>query len=335
MSDETLIQSAFQRLIDTYLASPHRKKTEIITKAFNFAKAAHRGVRRRSGEPYILHPIAVAQVCCEEMGMGSTTICAALLHDVVEDTDYTRDDIANLFGEKIANIVEGVTKVSGGLLGNRASMQAETFKKILLTMSDDIRVILVKIADRLHNMRTLASQPANKQYKIAGETLYIYAPIAHRIGLYNIKTELEDLALKYTDPERYFMILGKMEESKEEQQSYIDAFTKIVETSLNEQKIDYYIKGRPKSIYSINKKMESQGVTFEEVYDKFAIRIIYKSEPSEEKFLAWKIYSIVTDHFRPNPTRLRDWISSPKSSVSSFKSSFTVSPCIPYFSILP
>ena len=249
----------------------------------------------------------------QRIGLDAVSIAAALLHDVVEDTEYTNEDIEQLFGKTIAHIVAGLTKISHLSRENDISLQAENFRKLLLTMNDDVRVILIKIADRLHNMQTMDSMAEYKQTKIASETLYIYAPIAHRIGLYNIKTELEDLALKYTDPERYFMILGKMEESKEEQQSYIDAFTKIVETSLNEQKIDYYIKGRPKSIYSINRKMESQGVTFEEVYDKFAIRIIYKSEPSEEKFLAWKIYSIVTDHFRPNPTRLRDWISSPKS----------------------
>ena len=218
-----------------------------------------------------------------------------------------------LFGNTVAHIVEGLTKISSMSRENDISLQAENFRKLLLTMNDDVRVILIKIADRLHNMQTMDSMAEYKQAKIASETLYIYAPIAHRIGLYNIKTELEDLALKYTDPERYNSILNKMEESKEEQQEYIEAFTKIVEISLTQQKIDYSIKGRPKSIYSIYRKMESQGVSFEEVYDKFAIRIIYKSEPAEEKFLAWKIYSIVTDHFRPNPTRLRDWISSPKS----------------------
>ncbi|RKV82765.1 MAG: HD domain-containing protein, partial [Alloprevotella sp.] len=239
IQDEALIQSAFQKLIDTYLASPHRKKTEIITKAFNFAKAAHRGVRRRSGEPYILHPIAVAQVCCEEMGMGSTTICAALLHDVVEDTDYTRDDIANLFGEKIANIVEGVTKVSGGLLGNRASMQAETFKKILLTMSDDIRVILVKIADRLHNMRTLSSMLPSRQYKIVGETLYIFAPLADRLGLNRIKTELEDLSFKYEHPDDYNAVMQHLKDSKLERDDAINDFTPAIRQALDAQGIDY------------------------------------------------------------------------------------------------
>ena len=300
-----LLRISYQTLTD--------EDKKVIRLAFDTAVNAHKNQRRKSGEPYIFHPIAVAKIVAQRIGLDAVSIAAALLHDVVEDTEYTNEDIEQLFGKTIAHIVAGLTKISHLSRENDISLQAENFRKLLLTMNDDVRVILIKIADRLHNMQTMDSMAEYKQTKIASETLYIYAPIAHRIGLYNIKTELEDLALKYTDPERYFMILGKMEESKEEQQSYIDAFTKIVETSLNEQKIDYYIKGRPKSIYSINRKMEAQGVTFEEVYDKFAIRIIYKSEPSEEKFLAWKIYSIVTDHFRPNPTRLRDWISSPKS----------------------
>ena len=286
---------------------------KLIRLAFDTAVDAHKNQRRKSGEPYIFHPIAVAKIVASQIGLDAIAIASALLHDVVEDTDYTIEDIERLFGNTVAHIVEGLTKISSMSRENDISLQAENFRKLLLTMNDDVRVILIKIADRLHNMQTMDSMADYKQAKIASETLYIYAPIAHRIGLYNIKTELEDLALKYTDPERYNSILNKMEESKEEQQEYIEAFTKIVETSLTQQKIDYSIKGRPKSIYSIYRKMESQGVSFEEVYDKFAIRIIYKSEPAEEKFLAWKIYSIVTDHFRPNPTRLRDWISSPKS----------------------
>lgn len=286
---------------------------KLIRLAFDTAVDAHKNQRRKSGEPYIFHPIAVAKIVASQIGLDAVAIASALLHDVVEDTDYTIEDMERLFGNTVAHIVEGLTKISSMSRENDISLQAENFRKLLLTMNDDVRVILIKIADRLHNMQTMDSMAEYKQAKIASETLYIYAPIAHRIGLYNIKTELEDLALKYTDPERYNSILNKMEESKEEQQEYIEAFTKIVETSLTQQKIDYSIKGRPKSIYSIYRKMESQGVSFEEVYDKFAIRIIYKSEPAEEKFLAWKIYSIVTDHFRPNPTRLRDWISSPKS----------------------
>ncbi|WP_289013807.1 bifunctional (p)ppGpp synthetase/guanosine-3',5'-bis(diphosphate) 3'-pyrophosphohydrolase [uncultured Capnocytophaga sp.] len=300
-----LLRISYQTLSD--------EDKKLIRLAFDTAVDAHKDQRRKSGEPYIFHPIAVAKIVASQIGLDAVAIASALLHDVVEDTDYTIEDMERLFGNTVAHIVEGLTKISSMSRENDISLQAENFRKLLLTMNDDVRVILIKIADRLHNMQTMDSMAEYKQAKIASETLYIYAPIAHRIGLYNIKTELEDLALKYTDPERYNSILNKMEESKEEQQEYIEAFTKIVETSLTQQKIDYSIKGRPKSIYSIYRKMESQGVSFEEVYDKFAIRIIYKSEPAEEKFLAWKIYSIVTDHFRPNPTRLRDWISSPKS----------------------
>ena len=300
-----LLRISYQTLSD--------EDKKLIRLAFDTAVDAHKDQRRKSGEPYIFHPIAVAKIVASQIGLDAVAIASALLHDVVEDTDYTIEDMERLFGNTVAHIVEGLTKISSMSRENDISLQAENFRKLLLTMNDDVRVILIKIADRLHNMQTMDSMADYKQAKIASETLYIYAPIAHRIGLYNIKTELEDLALKYTDPERYNSILNKMEESKEEQQEYIEAFTKIVETSLTQQKIDYSIKGRPKSIYSIYRKMESQGVSFEEVYDKFAIRIIYKSEPAEEKFLAWKIYSIVTDHFRPNPTRLRDWISSPKS----------------------
>ncbi|EFS97969.1 RelA/SpoT family protein [Capnocytophaga ochracea F0287] len=300
-----LLRISYQTLSD--------EDKKLIRLAFDTAVDAHKNQRRKSGEPYIFHPIAVAKIVASQIGLDAVAIASALLHDVVEDTDYTIEDIERLFGNTVAHIVEGLTKISSMSRENDISLQAENFRKLLLTMNDDVRVILIKIADRLHNMQTMDSMAEYKQAKIASETLYIYAPIAHRIGLYNIKTELEDLALKYTDPERYNSILNKMEESKEEQQEYIEVFTKIVETSLTQQKIDYSIKGRPKSIYSIYRKMESQGVSFEEVYDKFAIRIIYKSEPAEEKFLAWKIYSIVTDHFRPNPTRLRDWISSPKS----------------------
>lgn len=313
IQDEALIQSAFQRLLDTYLASPHRKKTEIITKAFNFAKAAHRGVRRRSGEPYILHPIAVAQICCEEMGMGSTTICAALLHDVVEDTDYTRDDIANLFGEKIANIVEGVTKVSGGLLGNRASMQAETFKKILLTMSDDIRVILVKIADRLHNMRTLSSMLPSRQYKIVGETLYIFAPLADRLGLNRIKTELEDLSFKYEHPDDYNAVMQHLKDSQLERDDAINDFTPAIRAALDARGIDYELKARIKSPYSIWQKMQRKHVPFEEVFDILAIRIIFHPKERDNEIAeCYAIYAALTQIYKPHPSRFRDWLSTPK-----------------------
>ena len=311
--EKAAIEEKYNELLSVSYQTLNEEDKKLIRLAFDTAVEAHKSQRRKSGEPYIFHPIAVARIVAAQIGLDATSISAALLHDVVEDTSYTNEDMERIFGKTIAHIVAGLTKISHLSRENDISLQAENFRKLLLTMNDDVRVILIKIADRLHNMQTMDAMAEYKQTKIASETLYIYAPIAHRIGLYNIKTELEDLSLKYTDPERYFMILGKMEESKEEQQSYINDFTKIVAKSLDEQKLDYYIKGRPKSIYSINRKMESQGVSFEEVYDKFAIRIIYKSDPSEEKFLAWKIYSIVTDHFRPNPTRLRDWISSPKS----------------------
>ncbi|MDO4230055.1 MAG: bifunctional (p)ppGpp synthetase/guanosine-3',5'-bis(diphosphate) 3'-pyrophosphohydrolase [Capnocytophaga sp.] len=311
--ENKIIAREYKELLSISYQTLTEDDKKLIRLAFDTAVDAHKEQRRKSGEPYILHPIAVAKIVASQIGLDAVSIAAALLHDVVEDTDYTVEDMERLFGKTVAHIVEGLTKISSLSKEKDISLQAENFRKLLLTMNDDVRVIIIKIADRLHNMQTMDSMAEHKQAKIASETLYIYAPLAHRIGLYNIKTELEDLGLKYTDSEYYYSILGKMEESKEEQKSYIESFTKIIESSLNNQKIEYRIKGRPKSIYSIYKKMENQGVTFEEIYDKFAIRIIYKSEPEEEKFLAWKIYSIVTDHFRPNPTRLRDWISAPKS----------------------
>lgn len=285
----------------------------LIRKAFEIAVDAHKDQRRKSGEAYIFHPIAVAKIVASEIGLDATSIASALLHDVVEDTEYTLEDIEEMFGEVVAKIVDGLTKISHLKPEKDVSLQAENFRKMLLTLNDDIRVIIIKIADRLHNMQTMDAMRPDKQVKIASETLYIYAPLAHRIGLYNIKTELEDLSLKYTEPEIYHDILTKMKDSKEQLDEYINDFTKIISDSLDQEELQYEIKGRPKSIFSIRKKMMAQNVTFEEVYDKFAIRIIYKGSQSEEKFLAWKIYSIVTDHFRPNPTRLRDWISSPKS----------------------
>ncbi|WP_304133525.1 RelA/SpoT family protein [Mesonia mobilis] len=285
----------------------------LIRQAFETAVDAHKEQRRKSGEAYIFHPIAVAKIVASEIGLDATSIAAALLHDVVEDTDYTLNDIEQMFGDTVARIVDGLTKISHLKPERDVSLQAENFRKMLLTLNDDVRVIIIKIADRLHNMQTMDSMRADKQVKIASETLYIYAPLAHRIGLYNIKTELEDLSLKYTEPEVYQDILTKMKESKEDQDLYIQDFTKIITDSLDREKLAYEIKGRPKSVFSIRKKILKQNITFDEVYDKFAIRIIYKSTPEDEKFLAWKIYSIVTDHFRPNPTRLRDWISSPKS----------------------
>lgn len=286
---------------------------KLIRSAFDVAVDAHKDQRRKSGEAYVFHPIAVAKIVAAEIGLDATSIAAALLHDVVEDTNYTLADIEQLFGETVARIVDGLTKISNMPYDGDVSLQAENFRKMLLTLSEDVRVIIIKIADRLHNMQTMDSMPEDKQVKIASETLYIYAPLAHRIGLYNIKTELEDLGLKYTEPDVYKDVLSKIKESKEQQDNYIKSFAKVIEDSLDEEKLDYEIKGRPKSIFSIRRKMLAQNVSFDEVYDKFAVRIIYKSDKENEKFIAWKIYSIVTDHFRPNPTRLRDWISSPKS----------------------
>lgn len=286
---------------------------KLIRSAFEIAVDAHKEQRRKSGEAYIFHPIAVAKIVASEIGLDATSIASALLHDVVEDSDYTLDDIDRMFGETVARIVDGLTKIAHLKKDMSTSQQAENFRKMLLTLHDDVRVIIIKIADRFHNMMTMDSMPEHKQVQMASETLFIYAPMAHRIGLYNIKTELENLSLKYTEPEVYKDIYKKIEGSKEDQQDYIDAFSNTIDESLKTEKLDYTIKGRMKSIYSIRKKMKTQNVAFDEIYDKFAIRIIYKSDVKNEKFLAWKIYSIVTDHFTPNPVRLRDWISSPKS----------------------
>ena len=285
----------------------------LIRSAFEVAVDAHKGQRRKSGEAYVFHPIAVAKIVASEIGLDATSIASALLHDVVEDTEYTLDDIDRMFGETVARIVDGLTKIAGLKKDMNTSQQAENFRKMLLTLNDDVRVIIIKIADRYHNMLTMDAMPEHKQVKIASETLYIYAPLAHRIGLYNIKTELEDLSLKYTEPEVYNDIRDKIEDSKEDQQEYIDSFSDIIDKSLKAEKLNCTLKGRMKSIFSIRKKMKAQNVAFDEIYDKFAIRIIYSSDEKNEKFLAWKIYSIVTDHFTPNPVRLRDWISSPKS----------------------
>ncbi len=300
-----LLKGAYQSFTDT-------DKKE-IRKAFKLALEAHSQQRRLTGEPYIFHPIAVAKIVAYEIGLHATSIIAALLHDVVEDTTYTIEDIERMFDETVAKIVFGLTKISHLKKDQDASVQAENFRKMLLTLNDDVRVILIKIADRLHNMQTMDAMPADKQVKIASETLYIYAPLAHRLGLYNIKTELENLGLKYTEPEVYNEIQDRVTQSKEEQDKYIESFSNIIRETLDREGFEYTIKGRRKSIYSIHKKMLSQGVSYDEIYDKFAIRIIYKSIDKDEKFDAWKIYSIVTDHFRPNPSRLRDWISQPKS----------------------
>ena len=312
-ADEKLINDAFQRLLDSYLASRHRKKVDIITKAFNFARQAHKGVRRLSGEPYIMHPIAVAQIACEEVGLGSTSICSALLHDVVEDTDYTTEDIENMFGPKIAQIVDGLTKISGGIFGEQASAQAENFKKLLLTMSDDIRVILIKICDRLHNMRTLESQPANKQYKIAGETLYIYAPLSNRLGLNKIKSELENLSFKYEHPDEYNSIKAKLASTEVARHELFDQFTAPIREALDKMGVNYIIKERVKTPFSIWSKMQNKHVTFDEVYDILAVRIIFTPEDRNlEISECFKIYVEISQIYKSHPDRLRDWLNHPK-----------------------
>jgi len=312
-ADDKMINDAFQHLLDSYLSSRHRKKVDIITKAFNFARQAHKGVRRLSGEPYIMHPIAVAQIACEEVGLGSTSICAALLHDVVEDTDYTTEDIENIFGPKIAQIVDGLTKISGGIFGEQASAQAENFKKLLLTMSEDIRVILIKICDRLHNMRTLESQPANKQYKIAGETLYIYAPLANRLGLNKVKTELENLSFQYEHPEEYASIKEKLASTHAQRHELFDEFTVPIEIELQKMGIHYEIKERVKSPYSIWSKMQNKHVSFDEIYDILAVRIIFTPNNREDEINeCFKIYVAISKIYKSHPDRLRDWLSHPK-----------------------
>ena len=311
--DEKMVSEAYQHLIDTYLASHHRKHTEIIDKAFNFAKEAHKGVRRLSGEPYIMHPIAVAQIACEDIGLGSTGICSALLHDVVEDTDYTVEDISNIFGPKIAQIVDGLTKISGGIFGDKASVQAESFKKLLLTMSDDIRVILIKISDRLHNMRTLGSQLPGKQYKIAGETLYIYAPLANRLGLNKIKEELEDLSFSYEHPEEYRNIKDKLTGMQEHLNTIFDQFTAPIREKLDETGLRYEIKARIKAPYSVWSKMQTKHIEFDEIYDILAVRIIFETEKGmDETAECFKIYDIASTIYKPHPDRLRDWVHNKK-----------------------
>lgn len=298
-------------LKNTYVTLSDDDK-KLIRKAFDLAVEAHKDQRRKTGEPYIYHPIAVAQIVADEIGLGATSIAAALMHDVVEDTDYTIEDIEKLFGKKIAKIIDGLTKISV-LNKQDVSIQSENYKKLLLTLSEDVRVILIKIADRLHNMRTLESMREDKQLKIASETIFIYAPLAHRMGLYNIKSELEDLSLRYTKPEDYFGVERKLSETKEEREKYIKDFIRTLKDKLDEEGLEFEIKGRSKSINSIYRKMVKQGIPFEEVYDLFAIRIIYRSDRKNEKFLAWKIYSMVTDIYIPNPKRMRDWITHPKS----------------------
>ncbi|HLV50428.1 MAG TPA: bifunctional (p)ppGpp synthetase/guanosine-3',5'-bis(diphosphate) 3'-pyrophosphohydrolase [Flavobacterium sp.] len=307
------IAREYKELLSISYQTLSEEDKKLIRKAFDVAVEAHKEQRRKSGEAYIFHPIAVAKIVASEIGLGPTSIAAALMHDVVEDTDITIEEIERMFNPKIAQIVEGLTKISRMEPDPDISLQAENYRKMLLTLNDDVRVILIKIADRLHNMQTMESMVPYKQAKIASETLYIYAPLAHRLGLFNIKTKLEDLGLKYTEPDVYNEILSRIKETREEQNTYIESITSVLNEALGKEGIEFTIKGRPKSIYSIHKKMNVQGVTFDQVYDKFAIRIIYKADQQDEKFLAWKIYSIVTDYYRPSPSRLRDWISSPKS----------------------
>lgn len=312
-AEEEMIEQAFRELLDDYLATKHRKRIEIITKAFNFANQAHKGIKRRSGEPYIMHPIAVAKIVCNEIGLGSTSICAALLHDVVEDTDYTVEDIENIFGPKVSQIVDGLTKISRGIFGDQVSAQAENFKKLLLTMSNDIRVILIKIADRLHNMRTLGSMLPNKQYKIAGETLYIYAPLANRLGLYKIKTELENLSFKYEHPEKYQEIETKLAATAAEREEVFQQFTAPIKAQLDKMGMKYHILARVKSIYSIWNKMQTKHVPFEEIYDLLAVRIVFTPQHMEEELNdCFNIYVAISKIYKPHPDRLRDWISHPK-----------------------
>jgi len=311
--EEQMVDRQFDELLQGYLASNHRKKTDIIRRAYAFAKEAHKGVRRRSGEPYIIHPIAVARIVSAEMGLGSTSICAALLHDVVEDTEYTVEDIETHFGKKIAELVEGLTKISGGIFGDRASAQAENFRKLLLTMSKDIRVVLIKMADRLHNMRTLGSMAPNKQYKIAGETLYIYAPLAHRLGLFEIKTELEDLSFRYEHPVEYERISGLLKGSEAGRTTVYNSFAAPILERLDAMGLSYEAKARVKSVYSIWRKMQAKNIPFEEVYDLYAMRIIFDNVEGEtEKETCYRIYSMLTDLYRPHPERTRDWIAVPK-----------------------
>lgn len=311
--EDLMIEQAFQEVLTAYLKSCHRKKVEIIEKAFRFAKEAHKGARRRSGEPYILHPVAVAKIVVTELGLGSTSICAAFLHDVVEDTDYTKEDIEANFGPKIASIVEGLTKISGGIFGDKASIQAENFRKLLLSMSTDIRVVLIKMADRLHNMRTLGSMRPEKQYKIAGETLYVYAPLAHRLGLFKIKNELEDLAFKYEHPQMYADIMAKVSDSASERERIVEEFVRPVREKLDAAGFKYEIKARVKSAYSIFNKMETKKIPFEEIYDIYAVRVIFENDDDAlEKIKCWQIYTFFTDGHKVHPDRLRDWTSTPK-----------------------
>jgi len=313
IKENTLIAKEYKELLKISYQSLNNDDRKLIRLAFNTAVDAHKNQRRKSGEPYVFHPIAVAKIVASKIGLDATCIASALLHDVIEDTDYSASRIKKLFGNTVTKIVIGLTKISKLKKETDVSLQAENFRKMLLTLNDDVRVILIKIADRLHNMQTLDAMSNEKQIKIASETLYIYAPIAHRIGLYDVKSELEDLGLKYTEPDVFNDIKNKIEDSKEEQDKYIKNFSRRISEKLKKENLSFKINGRPKSIYSIRDKILKKNISFEEIYDKFAIRIIYKSEPEIEKFIAWKIYSVITDYYTPNPLRLRDWITSPRS----------------------
>lgn len=313
LTEDDQIQQEFEALLEDYRNTSHRQQVELITKAFNFAKAAHKGIKRRSGEPYIMHPLAVARIVVREIGLGSTSICSALLHDVVEDTDYTVEDIENLFGAKIAQIVDGLTKISGGVFAEKASAQAENFRKLLITMSEDIRVILIKIADRLHNMRTLGSMPPAKQYKIAGETQYIYAPLAHRLGLFRIKTELENLSFQFEHPDTFKEIETKLAVDEVARNEFYKEFSEPIHNKLTEMGYEFKLRARIKSVYSIWNKMSTRNIPFEEVFDILALRIIFKPrEDMSEKDQCWMLYSAITALYKPHPERIRDWISTPK-----------------------
>lgn len=311
--EDRMIQSAYQEVLDLYLRSHHRKKVELIDRAYRFARRAHEGVRRRSGEPYIMHPIAVARIIIAELGLGSTSICAALLHDVVEHSEFTYEDIRASFGDKIASIVEGLTKISGGIMGTNASLQAENFRKLLLSMSTDVRVVLIKMADRLHNMRTLAALRHDKQLKIAGETLYVYAPIAHRLGLFKMKEEFEDLAFRFEHPQKYAEIMSMVDNSAEKRNAIVEEFVAPVREKLDKAGFKYTLKARVKSAYSIYRKMEKKKVGFDEIYDIYAVRVVFENDDdSREAIRCWQIYTFFTEGHRVHPDRLRDWITTPK-----------------------
>src|SRR6056300_121191 len=310
--DSELVEGAFKDLLNSIEYKTDAADQKMIQRAFSLAKDAHKGVRRKSGEPYITHPIAVAQIVATEIGLGPTSIATALMHDVVEDSDYTLVDIENMFNPRIARLIDGLTKISG-VVSMESSMQLENYRKMLLTISDDVRVILIKLADRLHNMRTMSDMPSHKQLKIASETLFIYAPLAHRLGLFSIKTELEDISLKYTEPEVFDDINSRMETLQRKDFEYLNKFERKVSEELSQADLTFEVRKRTKSIYSIRRKMKNQNVSFNEVYDKYAIRIILEADKEREKAICWQAYSIITENFNPNPARLRDWISSPKS----------------------